>query len=82
MINNDREPDAAEPDETKIDLRDIHGPGFTQDQYRAALEAGYETGWWDDTGRPAPWPDDFLDESSGWQPEHGSRDATERSQPF
>lgn len=23
-----------------------------------------ETGWYDDTGRPAPWPDDFND----WRP--------------
>jgi hypothetical protein len=30
----------------------------------ALLEAGYETGFWDDNGRPAPWPDD-IDE---WRP--------------
>ena len=36
---------------------------------RAALNAalladGHETGFWDDLGRPAPWPDD-IDE---WRP--------------
>ncbi|MEA5055274.1 MAG: hypothetical protein VB093_17780 [Propionicimonas sp.] len=25
----------------------------------ALLATGEETGWWDDTGRPAPWPNDF-----------------------
>lgn len=23
------------------------------------LAAGHNTGWWDERGRPAPWPDDF-----------------------
>ena len=40
---------------------DIHGPGHTQAEYLRALAAGYETGWWDDNGVPAPWPDDFAD---------------------
>jgi len=31
----------------------------------ADLAAGLETGWWD--GRPAPWPDDFLDDASDWR---------------
>ena len=48
--------------------RDIHGPGFTRDEYLRALAAGYETGWWDDHGVPAPWPDDFFNPSSGWHP--------------
>jgi hypothetical protein len=49
-------------------LRDIHGPGHTQDEYLPALAAGYETGWWDDNGVPAPWPDDFFNPNSGWHP--------------
>ena len=28
--------------------------------------AGNETGWWDDNGKPTPWPDDFLDPEAGW----------------
>jgi hypothetical protein len=48
--------------------RDIYGPGFTQAEYLSALRAGYETGWWDDNGDPAPWPEDILDPNSGWQP--------------
>lgn len=32
----------------------------------ALLAAGEETGWWDDHGRPAPWPEDFDDPDSGW----------------
>lgn len=30
------------------------------------VPAGHETGWWDDNGRTAPWPDDFLDPEAGW----------------
>jgi hypothetical protein len=26
-------------------LPDIHGPGFTRDEYLRALATGYETGW-------------------------------------
>ncbi|WP_113719079.1 hypothetical protein [Arthrobacter dokdonensis] len=32
----------------------------------ALLAAGEETGWWDETGRPAPFPEDFLDPNAGW----------------
>jgi hypothetical protein len=32
----------------------------------ADLAAGRETGWWDEKGRPAPWPDDFFDPDSDW----------------
>ena len=46
-------------------------PGFTQAEYLATLEAGYETGWWNERGVPAPWPDDFLDPNSGWRPGTG-----------
>lgn len=42
------------------------GPGFTHTEYLATLAAGYETGWYDEDGRPAPWPDDFLDPNNGW----------------
>ncbi len=47
-------------------LRDIYGPGHSQADYLRALAADYETGWWDERGVPAPWPDDFLDPNSGW----------------
>lgn len=30
------------------------------------LASGGETGWWDETGRPAPWPEDFLHPNAGW----------------
>ena len=53
-------------------LRDIYGPGFTQAEYLRALAAGHETGWWDERGIPAPWPDDFLDPNSGWRCYRGS----------
>lgn len=39
-----------------------------RDRLNAALAAaGTETGFWDDDGRPAPWPDDI----DRWQPETG-----------
>lgn len=34
----------------------------------AVLAAGGITGWWDETGQPAPWPDDFFDPDSDWRP--------------
>ena len=44
------------------------GPDYTQAEYLATLTAGYETGWWDERGVPAPWPDDFLNPHNGWHP--------------
>lgn len=45
---------------------------------------GQETGWWDEDGRPAPWPDDFfLDDGTinpDWQPA-GRRSPTDRPDP-
>jgi len=32
------------------------------------LCAGGHTGWWDDRGQPAPWPDDFFDPDTNWRP--------------
>lgn len=40
----------------------------TTEQDLAILAAGGETGWWDEHGRPAPWPRDFLDPDAGWTP--------------
>jgi len=34
----------------------------------AHLAKGHETGWWDEHGIPAPWPEDFFDHNSGWRP--------------
>jgi hypothetical protein len=39
----------------------------------AVLAAGDETGWWDEHGVPAPWPDDFFDADAGWRPDADSR---------
>jgi hypothetical protein len=39
--------------------------GLPEHEYLAMLTAGDETGWWDENGQPAPWPEDFPD---GWQP--------------
>ena len=35
----------------------------------AILDAGGHTGWWDEHGRPAPWPDDFFDPDTDWRPD-------------
>lgn len=43
-------------------------PGRSREEDLALLAAGYETGWWDDNGVPAPWPEDFFDPDSGWHP--------------
>ncbi|WP_152186089.1 hypothetical protein [Segeticoccus rhizosphaerae] len=40
-------------------------PATTQREHDLALlAAGHETGWWDEHGVPAPWPDDFDE----WRP--------------
>lgn len=43
---------------------DIYGPGHSQADYLRALTAGYETGWWDKHGVPAPWPEELHE----WPP--------------
>lgn len=45
-------------------------PALPADDEAAAINADFlagrinHTGWWDDLGRPAPWPDDLDD----WRP--------------
>jgi hypothetical protein len=43
----------------------------------AQLAAGRETGFWDDHGQPAPWPDD-LDE---WRPTTSDPVTRDRQEP-
>ena len=64
-------------------LDDIYGPGHSQADYQRALAAGYETGWWNEHGVPAPWPDDFLDPNSGWHagPDNSQPVTLEPGQP-
>ena len=33
---------------------------------RACHPMRHEAGWWDDTGRPALWLEDFLNPATGW----------------
>ena len=46
--------------------RPAHHFARTREEDLTVLAAGNETGWWDDNGKPAPWPDDFLDPDAGW----------------
>lgn len=46
--------------------RQWHPFGRTEDDDLNILKNDGETGWWDDNGRPAPWPSDFLDPDAGW----------------
>lgn len=49
----------------------------------ALLAVGGITGWWDDQGRPAPWPDDFFDPDSDWRPDtHPTPGLAPGEQPF
>lgn len=34
----------------------------------AVLATGGYTGWWDETGTPAPWPDDLFNADTDWRP--------------
>ena len=40
--------------------------GISRENDLRLLAAGIETGWWDEHGVPAPWPEDFFDPNSGW----------------
>lgn len=51
-----------------IDRYHPFAQSFTEDL--ALIHAGEETLWWDETGTPAPWPQDFLDPAAGWTDEH------------
>ena len=46
----------------------------------AVLTAGGETGWWDEHGMPAPWPDDFFDADTEWRPDADSRSGGDRTE--
>lgn len=45
------------------------GPGMPHQFYLEQLAATGYTGWYDENGIPAPWPEDFSDPAgpSGWQ---------------
>lgn len=47
----------------------------------AALHAGYETGWWDHTGVPAPWPDDIDDPDSDCHPHDNNTEPQNEAEP-
>lgn len=47
-------------------------PGLTRKAYLKLLTAGHDTGWWDECGKPAPWPEDFLDPDSDWHQQGGA----------
>jgi len=54
----------------------LHPFGRTEEEEDLnILTNGGDTGWWDDNGRPAPWPQDFLDADAGWTNGNGNRDA-------
>jgi hypothetical protein len=42
-------------------------PRGQRDHDLAILAAGGDTGWWDEHGQPAPFPDDFFDPDNGWR---------------
>lgn len=55
------------------ETRPSHPFGCTLEDDLNILTNGADTGWWDDNGRPAPWPADFLDPEAGWS--NGNTDA-------
>ncbi len=56
-------------------------PRIQQDDL-VLLASGEEPGWWDDHGRPAPWPEDFDDPDSGWAPAGELNDPNPGNPPF
>lgn len=58
------------------------GPGLTHRAYLDQLvDTGY-TGCYDEHGVPAPWPQDFCNPDSGWQPTGGDITNTDPNRPF
>lgn len=59
------------------------GPGLPRQAYLDQLADIGHTGWHDEHGVPAPWPEDFCDTDSGWHPATGGDTSnTDPNQPF
>jgi hypothetical protein len=50
------------------DPSEFTGPGMPRQYYINQLASAGYTGWYDQHGNPAPWPEDFTDPDSGWVP--------------
>ena len=62
---------------------DEFGPGLTRQAYLHQLTETGHTGYYDERGVPAPWPEDFCDPDSQWQPTTGGdTTTTDPNQPF
>ena len=49
----------------------------------AILAAGGYTGWWDEHGQPAPWPNDIFNPDTDWRPDtNPPPDLAPGEQPF
>jgi hypothetical protein len=56
----------------------IPDPGHRAELNAALLTTGADSGFWDDHGTPAPWPDD-IDE---WRPSTDALNHEPEEQPF
>lgn len=65
----------------KAPTRHWHPFGRTEEEDLAILNNGGDTGWADATGRPSPWPQDFLAPNAGWARETSPQNNTENP-PF
>jgi hypothetical protein len=54
------------------------GPGLSRQDYLQLLHDGHETGFWNEHGQPAPWPDD-IDE---WRPQTNKINIEPGQPPF
>lgn len=55
-----------------------------REQDLAILAAGADTGWWNEAGQPAPFPEDFFEPNSDWRPciSHTPTTPADGEQPF
>jgi hypothetical protein len=67
--------DPSGPDE-------LIGPGIPHRYYLDQLATTGYSGWYDQHGTPAPWPEDFTDPDSGWQLARGDGANPDSDQPF
>lgn len=60
----------------------FHPFGRTLAEDLAMLQAGNETLWWDETGAPAPWPQDFLNPAAGWTDGNNTLETDQQKPPI
>ena len=58
-------------------------PTTQRERDLAITAAGGHTGWWDETGQPAPFPHDLFEPNTDWRPDtNPTPELNPSEQPF